>query len=196
MPVEIINLQRKFPIDHFCFGKIAELGLSFLKQSKNQVVLIFVNDHRMRHLNKTFRGKRKTTDVLSFSYQKERFLKGLGSPDGEVVISLQQAKRQADRAGIPFFDEIVNLIIHGLCHLKGYDHEIGEQEASLMKKVERKTARFIDQGYHQWLNTQPKNLSNTMLQESSPSFQGKIPDDFLQPTKKSLKTNKGKEHSS
>jgi probable rRNA maturation factor len=196
MPVEMINLQRKFPIDPLCFGKIAELGLASLNQSKNQVVLIFVNDQRMRHLNKTFRGKRKTTDVLSFSYQKERFLKDMGSPDGEVVISLQQAKRQADDAGIPLFDEIVNLIIHGLCHLKGYDHEIGEREASLMKKVERKTARFIQQGYQQWLNTQPEHLSNTMLQESLPSFKGKIPDDFLQSTKKSLETNKGKEHSS
>ena len=196
MPVEIINLQRKFPIDSLCFGRIAELGLAALKQPKKQVVLIFVNDQRMRHLNKAFRGKRKTTDVLSFSYPKERFLHELGSPDGEVVISLQQAKRQADEAGISFFDEIVNLIIHGLCHLKGYDHEIGEREADLMKKAERKTATFIEQGYRQWINTQPENLSNTNLQESLPSFKGKIPDDLIRTTKKTLKTIQRKEQSS
>lgn len=189
MPVEVVNLQRKFPIDPLVFGKIAELGLESLKRSKDEIVLIFLNDQRMRHLNQTFRGKRKTTDVLSFSYKKEKTFKGLGTPDGEVVISLQQAKRQSVDAEIPFFDEIVNLIIHGLCHLKGYDHELGTREALLMKNAERKTAIFIEKGYSQWV----KKQSVATFNDTDLSFKGKIPDDLLPPTKRAFNSMKRKE---
>ncbi len=193
MPVEVVNLQRKFQVDLLLFSKIAELGLASLKCSKDEVALIFINDQRMRHLNHTFRGKRKTTDVLSFSYKHERSLKNLGSPDGEIVISLQQASRQAIDAEISFFDEIVNLIIHGLCHLKGYDHETGDREALLMKNAERKTAVFIEKGYHQWVQNQPENPSIAIFRGTELSFKGKIPDNLVPPPKRELKTTKRKE---
>lgn len=183
MPVEIVNLQRKIRIDLFAFTKITELGLQSLKRPKNEIVLIFVNDQRMRNLNETFRGKRKTTDVLSFYYKKERSFKGLATPDGEIVISLQRAEKQATEAGIPFFDEIVNLIIHGLCHLRGYDHELGNHEALVMKNAERKTADFIEKNYRRWKMTQSENLSGDKLHRGLESFfKGKIPDDLGQRT--------------
>jgi len=187
MPVEVVNLQRKFRIDTLLFTKITELGLESLKRSKDSIALIFVNDQRMRNLNKTFRGKTKTTDVLSFSYKKEKSFRGLGTPDGEIVISLQQAQKQANVVGIPFFDEIVNLIIHGLCHLKGYDHELGDREALIMKNAERKTANFIQKSYNQLVDTQAENHSPPMSGSIESVFQGKIPDNLSIRPKPSLK---------
>ena len=176
MPVEVINLQRKFEINPLLLARITELGLQSLKRSQDVIALIFINDQRMRNLNRTFRGKAKTTDVLSFSYKNEKSLRGLGTPDGEIVISLQQAHKQALVAGISLFSEIVNLVIHGLCHLKGYDHELGDREALLMKKAERKTANFIQKSYTQWIASQPENHLNQPYGGDQPFFQGKIPD--------------------
>jgi probable rRNA maturation factor len=193
MPVDLINLQRKFSIDPILLTRITELGLESLKRSRDSIALIFINDKRMRNLNKTFRGKTRTTDVLSFSYKKEKSLKGLGTPDGEIVISLQQAQKQATIAGISLFDEIVNLIIHGLCHLKGYDHELGDKEALIMKNAERKTANFIQKGYDQRYKTGSEDHALQPTENRTPVFQGKISDDLPKHSKQGVKPFKRKE---
>ncbi|HEX8188370.1 MAG TPA: rRNA maturation RNase YbeY, partial [Pyrinomonadaceae bacterium] len=77
----------------------------------------------MRELNKRWRGKRGTTDVLSFPAGQEEFEKGEGLSLGDVVISVEQAGRQAAEHGLEFENEVEQLILHGLLHLCGYDHE-------------------------------------------------------------------------
>jgi len=84
-----------------------------------------VGDAAMRRLNATFRGKDRTTDVLSFPAG--------GGPDpgsrrllGEIAISLPQAARQARAAGHPLAREARILLIHGYLHLLGYDHEVDD----------------------------------------------------------------------
>src|SRR5690606_41338213 len=78
-------------------------------------------------LNSTFRGKDSTTDVLSFPFEKEAF-----EPDtnnlGDIVISAEQAERQAAENGLTLEDEIKQLILHGVLHLCGYDHETDSGE--------------------------------------------------------------------
>lgn len=105
--------------------------------------LSLVNDREIRSLNEKYRGKDAATDVLSFplehkaaaSAQAERLL-------GDVVISVDTARRQADVYDAPLQREIYRLLIHGLLHLKGHDHEeAGERR--VMRREERRLADAI-----------------------------------------------------
>ncbi|HEY0078467.1 MAG TPA: rRNA maturation RNase YbeY [Pyrinomonadaceae bacterium] len=85
--------------------------------------IAFVSDRTMRGLNRRFRGRNSTTDVLSFPAEQDEFEKAAGSTLGDVVISVEQAARQAAKHGLEFEEEVAQLILHGLLHLCGYDHE-------------------------------------------------------------------------
>lgn len=87
----------------------------------------FVSDKRMKDLNQLFRGKDSTTDVLSFPHEADQF-----DPDnnnlGDIVISVEQAELQAKQNGLTLENEIKQLMLHGLLHLCGYDHETDSGE--------------------------------------------------------------------
>ena len=91
----------------------------------------------MADLNKLFRGKDSTTDVLSFPNEPEEF-----DPDqknlGDVVISVEQANRQAEENGLSLELELKQLILHGLLHLCGYDHETDNGEMNARELELRK----------------------------------------------------------
>lgn len=87
------------------------------------VTIVFVSDRAMRELNWRWRGKRGTTDVLSFPSAQDEFEKLEGLRLGDVVISVEQAQRQAAEHGLGFEEEVSQLILHGVLHLCGYDHE-------------------------------------------------------------------------
>ncbi len=91
----------------------------------------------MRTLNRRYRNKDRTTDVLSFSLREGRF--GGVQPDmlGDIVIAVPVARRQAVDAGLTLHQELERLLVHGLLHLIGYDHERGEAEARSMRKKEQ-----------------------------------------------------------
>jgi probable rRNA maturation factor len=93
-----------------------------LPRSVYQVSLFLIGDRAMRRLNRLYRGKDRPTDVLSFS-QIEGDL--LLAPEilGDIVISLDTAQRQARRYGVTLKRETLRLLVHGLLHLCGYDHE-------------------------------------------------------------------------
>jgi probable rRNA maturation factor len=91
----------------------------------------------MRGLNLMYRGKDRTTDVLAFSMKEGKY-SGI-NPDilGDIVISANTAKKQAEENGHGLYDEIALLLIHGVLHLTGYDHERGKKEELRMRKKER-----------------------------------------------------------
>jgi probable rRNA maturation factor len=114
-----------------------------IKASQLEVGVLFCSDKRIRELNKRFRLKDKATDVLSFSMQE-----GLATSDqilGDLVISLDTAKRQAKLYQVNLYQEILRLLIHGLLHLAGYDHElVSKRQADLMRKLEQQLyQRFL-----------------------------------------------------
>jgi probable rRNA maturation factor len=105
-------------------------GMSF------PVDLIFVDDDFMKRLNWKFTRRRKTTDVLSFG-MKEGEEGGLDYPSlGDIYVSLDQAKRQAQEYRVSRKEEIKRLVIHGLLHLLGYDHK-SRKQAKIMKEKEK-----------------------------------------------------------
>jgi len=95
------------------------------RRNADDVSVLFCGDALMRRLNRSYRGKDRTTDVLSFPAEGPRgFL-------GDLVISLPEARRQSRRESVPYDAVVRKLLLHGLLHLFGYDHESdhGEMEA-------------------------------------------------------------------
>ncbi len=120
---EIFNRQRKIKFDLLVFQVFAETLNPQIAETKNKSFNIaFVSDAKMRELNKNFRGKNKTTDVLSFPFEADEFDQ---TDDflGDIVISAEQAERQASENNLDFETEIKQLILHGVLHLCGFDHE-------------------------------------------------------------------------
>ena len=92
----------------------------------------------MRELNRRWRGKRAATDVLSFPAEQTEFEKAAGSTLGDIAISIERAARQAKEHGLSFENEIAQLIVHGLLHLSGYDHETDHGEMNRLELKLRK----------------------------------------------------------
>jgi probable rRNA maturation factor len=88
---------------------------------RGQVSILLTSDRGIRRLNRRFRGKDRPTDVLSFP--AERSLAGAEKMAGDLAISLETALRQAAEQGHALSTEIKLLLLHGLLHLAGYDHE-------------------------------------------------------------------------
>ncbi len=126
------NLNKKSRLNYTSLRKLAERILE-KEKTKAALNLIFINDSYMKKLNSKFRGKNKTTDVLSFPLGSD--LKGDSPFLGEVYVSFQQAKRQAKECGVSLPQELQRLVAHGVLHLLGYDHQT-KKEASEMRKKE------------------------------------------------------------
>jgi probable rRNA maturation factor len=128
--VEILNRQRKVKLEAESFYDIASSALRSVESASGRdVTIAFVSDRRMRELNGAFRSKRKTTDVLSFPFEPDHFDTGDAKNFlGDIIISAEQAARQAAENNLPLRSEISQLILHGILHLCGYDHETDNGE--------------------------------------------------------------------
>ena len=98
--------------------------------------LLVVGDRTMARLNQRYRGVARSTDVLSFPMREGPFASLSPNLLGDVVISAGMADQQAAAAGRSLRDELAALLIHGILHLLGYDHQT-PSEAKRMKRLER-----------------------------------------------------------
>ncbi len=136
----IVNLQRKVKIDAGSFEPFVQKVLDSVDEAAGaEVAVAFVSDRRMKQLNKDFRGKQGTTDVLSFPQEPDEFAAEEDNFLGDIVISLEQAAKQAGENGLTLENEIKQLILHGVLHLCGYDHEAdnGEMNARELELREK-----------------------------------------------------------
>jgi probable rRNA maturation factor len=101
-----------------------------------ELSVVFSDDAWMRRLNKTFRGKDKPTNVLSFPQAGGASLGNQALLLGDVILAAETVAREAKLADKPLEDHMAHLIIHGFLHLLGYDHQ-GEAEAEKMEQLER-----------------------------------------------------------
>lgn len=102
-----------------------------------ELSVLFTGDRAMRALNNRYRGKDRVTDVLSFSFREGDYPSVQTRHLGDIVIAVPEAVRQARRAGHSVQREIELLLVHGMLHLAGYDHEKGPSETNRMRKKER-----------------------------------------------------------
>lgn len=130
----LLNHQRKHRIDsrgvhRFLAGLVAALG-----RPEASFCVVFVNDKAMHAYNHRYRHIDKTTDVLSFSGEADYL--------GDIVISTETAWKQARKSPtLTFNDNIRRLLLHGLLHLTGYDHETDDGE---MRAIERRLRRKFE----------------------------------------------------
>jgi probable rRNA maturation factor len=125
--------------------KTAEKILSVLGLPDSELSIAIVGDRSIRRLNRDYLGRDKPTNVISFSMQEGDY------PDlnphllGDVVISADTAAREAEEGGVGFNARFTFLLLHGILHLTGYDHErSGEAEAARMEEKERKLFELLE----------------------------------------------------
>jgi rRNA maturation RNase YbeY len=121
----------------------AAAALRALRLAGAELSLVLVSDAEMRALNGRYRGKRQATDVLSFPLHGRRAPRAGPWLLGDVVISLDTARRQAAATGCRPIEAAERLLVHGLLHLLGYDHEVSAREAERMARRERFVARAL-----------------------------------------------------
>jgi probable rRNA maturation factor len=117
---------------------VAETTLNALGLPASELAVTIVGDRSIRILNRDYLGKDHPTNVISFP-MNEGECSGL-NPDvlGDVVISAATAAREAAEADIPYVARLSFLLLHGILHLAGYDHErSGPEEATRMEEKER-----------------------------------------------------------
>ena len=110
--------------------------------------MAIVGDRSIRRLNREYLGRDKPTNVISFPMQEGEF-PGLNQMLGDVVISADTAAREAEEGGVSFSSRILFLLLHGILHLTGYDHErSGEAEALRMEDKEKELFALLEkEGY-------------------------------------------------
>ncbi|MCI4458800.1 MAG: rRNA maturation RNase YbeY [Thermocrinis sp.] len=121
-------------------SKVAHRALEVLGLSKVELSIALVSDVQIKRLNKLYRNKDKPTDVLSFPI-------GEKVEDwlilGDIVISVDTARRQAQELGHSLEEELKRLLVHGLVHLLGYDHELGGEEEKKFFELEEFVLRRL-----------------------------------------------------
>jgi len=108
-------------------------------EAGSELSVVFVDDGEIRRLNREYRDTDAATDVLSFGQiEGEAFARPEDAPRhlGDVVISVDTARRQAAEYGVPLQDEVAHLLVHGILHLLGYDHEETEDERMMREREE------------------------------------------------------------
>jgi len=138
--IEVVNRQRKLTIDCEHWQAFGTRAARLLPINEASVTIAFVSDRAMLELNRLWRHKPGTTDVLSFPADQDEFEKAEGVRLGDVVISVEQAARQAKENGLTLDEEIAQLILHGLIHLCGYDHSTDNGE---MDRLELRLRRKL-----------------------------------------------------
>lgn len=131
--------------------------LRLLRLPRAEISLVFVNDRRMRMLNRCHRGVDRTTDVLSFPQYDDEDVQSVirtmrrhrdvhapcAIPLGDIVINLHHVYREAAERRVTMDRELTRLLIHGLLHLLGYDHERGRHAREKMQRIARRLFRTL-----------------------------------------------------
>lgn len=136
--IEFNNLTTAVVNEEF-LRKIVKIILVGENKNEKEIDLsvAFVGQGRMRELNKKYRGKNKTTDILAFGQgQQLPFIPKSELNLGEAVICLREVKKNAKRFGTTFEKELARILIHGILHLLGYEHEKSEIGAKKMREKE------------------------------------------------------------
>ena len=134
--IEVVNRQRRLQIDTRAWSTFATKAIAAIGKRESTATIAFVSDKKIRELNRQFRGVDKATDVLSFPAD------GPGESDlGDIAVSVDTAATQAKENGLKLDEEIAQLILHGLLHLSGYDHETDNGE---MNRLELRLRRKLE----------------------------------------------------
>jgi probable rRNA maturation factor len=127
------------PTDKRRIRRITEDLLTSLGLQDKDLSILFTDNEGIREYNRRFFGRDRPTNVISFGYEPNF----AGEVLGDLIISLQRANEESEQAVVPFYERVFALIIHGILHVLGFDHENGLKEARRMRYRERKLLRYV-----------------------------------------------------
>jgi probable rRNA maturation factor len=134
MVIDIRNLQDKIEVDEKEIKKCASAVLEDMGEKGSELSLLLVSDARIKVLNRKYRDKNSSTDVLAFAMRSGEGVSGQSPILGDVVISVETADREAAKRKISLKREICLYVVHGILHLLGYDDE----DSAARKKMKAK----------------------------------------------------------
>jgi len=148
MPVSLENRQKLFPIDSGRIRRSLKRLLKELDCEERDVCVLLIDDKKIREINSSCLNRDRPTNVISFSMTEGEF--GGINPQilGDIVISVETAFRDASAGRLDLMDELEFLMIHGLLHLLGYDHEEEAAEKAAEMKTRERELFFLLRGYH------------------------------------------------
>ena len=147
--INIKNSQRSFRINVSALKKDAQKLLSFLGYQSFDLGIWLTTNKTIREYNKTYRKKDKATDILSFAYHPDLkpgqsiVVKTVEDKNlGDLIISVEYLQKDAPNWGQTFKERLRILLIHGICHLRGYDHEF-DDDYEIMKAEEERMLNYL-----------------------------------------------------
>ena len=153
MKVYFENSQEVMPLTYkikMLVRRAIEATLDYEQyQNVSEVSVTFVDNEGIHSLNKQYRGVDRPTDVLSFPLfdfegeSEEPLVDELVGMLGDIVLSLEQADKQAQEYGHSFEREVAFLTVHSMLHLLGYDHETGEEDEADMRHRQREIMEML-----------------------------------------------------
>ncbi|HVN86950.1 MAG TPA: rRNA maturation RNase YbeY [Candidatus Binatia bacterium] len=143
MPIAVHLSRRCDGVSAAAVHVWARQILSSFDEDAAELTVSLVDDEEIHRFNRDYRGKDRPTDVLAFAMREGPRVAGDEAQLGDVVISLDTAARQAAQRGTTLADEVATLLIHGVLHLLGYDHERSAAEARRMRRKERELRALI-----------------------------------------------------
>ena len=141
MPVEIVRRAAGRKFSSRRLKQVALAVLQLTEQQDAELSLAMIGNAAMQELNARYRHKNYPTDVLSFPSAKN--LPTEARLLGDVIISVEKAAEQAKERRRTLDQEMAILLIHGIVHLLGYDHERSAKDARVMTRIEKKIARQL-----------------------------------------------------
>ena len=144
MGILIENRQDKYKIKKNNLKEKAQAILDALGSPDSELSILFLDDPQIAVLNKNYLQREGPTNVIAFPMREGAFAEI--NPDllGDVVISLETAEKEGLAAGMSMKDRLGELMIHGILHLFGYDHEASETEAMRMEAKSRELLKQLD----------------------------------------------------
>ncbi len=127
--ITVCNRQRKIPIDTQALLQDIQTILRILRYDSFVIGVLLTTNKSIQKYNKLYRNKNKPTDILSFPYHSTiagKRIRAYTPEDknlGDIVISLEYIAREARIYNISVYDRLRILLVHGICHLLGYDHD-------------------------------------------------------------------------
>lgn len=149
MAVLIDNQQSRHRIPIEKIRREAKAILNALGNPEDELSIVYVDDDRITELNRTYLHRQGPTNVISFPMQEGDFSDLSPQLLGDVVISVDTAFREAESAQIPMTQRLTELLVHGVLHLYGYDHEKENSDAAAMEEKTRELLellKFLEQG--------------------------------------------------
>jgi probable rRNA maturation factor len=142
--IAIENRQRKIKVRQLPLRNVARRILSASACPEACLSILLIDDEGIRELNRTWLGKDRPTNVISFAMQEGEGAGVQADLLGDVVISVETAARDAAEAGVAVEHELYFLLLHGILHLLGYDHERGSAaDAQRMEARERELFELL-----------------------------------------------------